>query len=672
MISETREFKPRGPRNVCALALLAVAVSAVAVSAGAVSAAAPAIPAPRQPQIGVRTAPEITIDGLRFKDLNRNSRLDPYEDWRLPAEARADDLVSKMTPQEKAGAMQHGTAPQAGGGFGGARAYDLAAAQGLIGKGVNSLITRMTGDPSALADQNNQLQAMAEASRLGIPLTISTDPRNHFRVTAGASEAAGQFSQWPETLGLSAIGDPAVTRRMTDIARQEYRAVGIHIALSPMADLATEPRWARVTGTFGEDVGQVSRQVGAYVAGFQGGTAGVRPDGVIAVVKHWAGYGAAMDGWDSHNAYGRYAHISEAGLKNHMNAFQGAFDAKVSGVMPTYSILQGAVLDGAPVEQVGVGFSRQMLQDQLRGRYGFKGFVVSDWGIISDCPETCRNGAKPPARPAIGMPWGVESLSRTERAAKAVNAGVDQIGGSDDPAALIDAMESGKITPARIDEAVRRVLTPKFQLGLFENPYVDKDAARAVVGSQAFQAAADEAQRQSLVLLQNKDRTLPLKPGAKVFLQGISADTASARGLAVAASIDEADVVLMRMSAPFSVLHPDFFFGARQHEGDLDFKDGQPPFEALKGASGRKPVVAVVSLDRPAVLTNVAPLAAGLVADFGVSDAALLDVLTGRARPSGKLPFELPSSMEAVRAQAEERPHDSANPLFPFGFGLRY
>jgi len=664
MVIKTLDLEPRGRRSIVVALALASAAAAAAMAA------------PRQPQIGVRTAPVITIDGLRFKDLNRNGRLDLYEDWRLPAAARAADLVAKMTPQEKAGVMQHGTAPSAGGGFGGApggaRAYDLTAAQGLIGKGINSLITRLSGDPSVLADQNNQLQAIAEASRLGIPLTISTDPRNQFRATTGASESAGQFSQWPETLGLSATGDPEVTRKMADTARQEYRAVGIHMALSPVADLATEPRWARVTGTFGEDVDQVSRQVGAYVAGFQGGTAGVQPDGVIAVVKHWAGYGAAKDGWDSHNFYGRYARISEAALKNHMNAFKGAFAANVAGVMPTYSILQGAAVDGVPVEQVGVGFNRQMLEEQLRGRYGFKGFVVSDWGITSDCPETCLSGAKPPARPAIGMPWGVESLSKGDRAAKEVNAGVDQIGGSDDPAPLIEAIESGKISPARIDEAVRRLLTPKFQLGLFENPYVDKDAARAVVGSPAFQAAADEAQRKSLVLLQNKDRTLPLKTGAKVFLQGISADAARAHGLVVVASIDEADVVLMRMSAPFSNLHPDFFFGARQHEGDLDFKDGQAPFEALKSAGSRKPVVVVVSLDRPAVLTNVAPLAAGLVADFGVSDAALLDVLIGKARPSGRLPFELPSSMEAVRAQAEERPHDSANPLFAFGFGLRY
>jgi beta-glucosidase len=216
-----------------------------------------------------------------------------------------------------------------------------------------------------------------------------------------------------------------------------------------------------------------------------------------------------------------------------------------------------------------------------------------------------------------------------------------------------------------------RILTGKLQLGLFENPYVDKDAARAVVGSRAFQAAADEAQRKSLVLLQNKDRVLPLKPGAKVFLQGVSADAARARGLVVASSIAEADVVLMRMSAPFQVLHPNHFFGARQHEGDLDFKDGDPQFEALKRAGG-KPVVVVVSLDRPAVLTNVAPVAAGLLADFGVSDTALLDVVSGKARPSGRLPFELPSSMAAVRAQTPERPRDSANPLFPYGFGLRY
>jgi beta-glucosidase len=464
---DTIELKPRGRRNACALAVLALASSSAAPATAAATG--------RQPQIGVRTAQEITVDGLRFKDLNRNGQLDPYEDWRLTAGARAADLVSKMTPQEKAGAMQHGSAPLPGGGFGGgpggpARAYDLTAAQALLGKGVNSLITRLRGEATALADQNNQLQAIAEASRLGIPLTISTDPRNHFRATVGASEEAGQFSQWPEALGLAATGDPAVTRLMADTARKEYRAVGIHLALSPVADLATEPRWPRLTETFGEDAGQVSRHVGAYVAGFQGGTAGVQPDGVIAVVKHWAGYGAAMDGWDSHNAYGRYAEISEAGLKNHMDAFKGAFDAKVAGVMPTYSILKGAVLDGAPVEQVGVGFSRQMLQDQLRGRYGFKGFVVSDWGITGDCPDSCLNGAKPPARPAIAMPWGVESLSAADRTAKAVNAGVDQIGGSNDPAALIEAIGGGKVTGARIDEAVLRILTAKFQLGLFENP----------------------------------------------------------------------------------------------------------------------------------------------------------------------------------------------------------
>ncbi len=646
-----------------ALALAAVCAAACA--------ATPAIPAPRQPLIGVRTAPVITINGLRFKDLNRNGRLDRYEDWRLAAPIRAADLVSQMTPEEKAAAMLHGTAPQAGGSFSGARVYDQAAAKALIGKGLNSLITRLAGDPAELADQNNQLQAIAEMSRLGIPLTISTDPRNHFQATAGASEAAGQFSQWPETLGLAAIGDPAVTRRMADTARREYRAVGIHMALSPVADLATEPRWPRVTGTFGEDVIQVSRQAGAYVAGFQGGTAGVRPDGVVAVVKHWAGYGAAKDGWDSHNAYGRYASLSEAGLKTHMDAFKGAFAARVSGVMPTYSILQGAMLDGKPVEQVGAGYSRQMLQEQLRERYGFKGFVISDWGITNDCPEVCLNGATRPGPPVIGMPWGVENLSQADRVAKAVNAGVDQIGGADDPAPLIEAIRAGKISPARIDLAVSRILTAKFQLGLFEDPYVDQDAARAIVGSKAFQAAADEAQRKSLVLLQNKNKVLPLKRGTKVFAQGALADAARAAGLTVASSQAEADVVLLRMSTPFTLLHPNHFFGQRQHEGDLDFKAGNPQFEALKSASG-KPVVAVVSLDRPAVLTNVAPLAAGLVADFGVSDAALMDVLTGKARPGGKLPFELPSSMEAVRAQAPEKPRDSARPLFPYGFGLRY
>src|SRR2546427_1302938 len=209
-------------------------------------------------------APVLQKDGLQFKDLNRNGVLDPYEDWRLSPEQRARDLVARMTLEEKAGAMMHGTVRAVGGtmaaaGMGGQ--YDTASARALIDSvKVTNLITRLNTDPRTLAVANNGLQAIAEGTRLGIPLTISTDPRNHFQYLTGV-DTQTTFSQGPEALGFAAIDDTALTRHFGDIARQEYRAVGIHMALSPQADLATEPRWPRVAGTFGEDAALAERLV---------------------------------------------------------------------------------------------------------------------------------------------------------------------------------------------------------------------------------------------------------------------------------------------------------------------------------------------------------------------------------------------------------------------------
>src|SRR5262245_26928685 len=339
-----------------------------------------AMAAARQPRLGGRDVPTIERDGLRFKDLNRNGTLDPYEDWRLTPEERTRDLVGRMTLEEKAGTMMHGTArgagPMAMAGVG--ASYDATANRALIDSAkVTSMITRLRGDPAALATQNNALQEIAERTRLGVPITISTDPRHHFQYVLGASESEGGFSQWPETLGLAALGDTALVRRFGDIARQEDRAVGIHMALSPQADLATEPRWSRINGTFGEDADLAGRMVRAYVEGFQHGTRGADTGGVQTVVKHWVGYGAAKEGLDSHNYYGRFASFPGRNFEYHVRPFLPAFAANVAGVMPTYSILEGATWDGKPIEPVGAGFNRQLLTDMLRRRYGFRGIVLT-------------------------------------------------------------------------------------------------------------------------------------------------------------------------------------------------------------------------------------------------------------------------------------------------------
>jgi len=659
--------------------------TALAVVSLAPLASAPAQNAARraQPPLTTRSAPVIEQNGLRFRDLDRNGKVDPYEDWRLTPAARARDLVGRMTLEEKAGAMMHGTARSGGpmGGAGVGTGYDSAANRRLIADvKVNSMITRLGGAPAMLAAQSNVLQEIAEGTRLGIPVTVSTDPRHHFQYVLGATVTAGRFSQWPEALGFAAVGDAALVRQFGDIARREYRAVGIQMALSPQADLATEPRWSRIPGTFGEDADLAGRMVRAYVEGFQHGSKGVDTGGVLTVVKHWVGYGAAKEGFDSHNRYGRLASYSGATLDYHVKPFLGAFAAGVGGVMPTYSILEGATWRGRPLEQVGAGYNRQLLTEMLRGQYGFRGIILTDWAITNDCSEKCRAGSPAGERPSfadVAMPWGVEDLPKRGRFVKAVKAGVDQFGGTEDAAMLVEAVKAGELTEARLDESVQRIMEQKFALGLFERPFVDADAATATVGSSAFRAAGLDAQKRSLVLLENDGALLPLKAtgasGAlRVYAVGIDTGAVRRAGWTVATDPAQADVAIVRLEAPFETLHPTYMFGSMQHEGNLSFREGTKAYDEAMRLSAHLPTVVTVYLDRPAILTPLKGKARAILANFGVSDEALLDVLAGRVKPQGKLPFDLPASMDAVAAQKPDVAHDIQRPLYPFGFGKSY
>jgi beta-glucosidase len=610
----------------------------------------------------------------KFRDLNHNGRLDPYEDSRLAAEARADDLVKRMSLEQKAGAMMHDTLPGVGAEVGAsAQGYDFAAVERSVGtRFINSFITRSQLPPAQLAEQNNRLQQIAERTPLGIPITISTDPRNHFQSVLGATNSGGGFSQWPETLGFAAIGDVELVRQFADMARQEYRAVGIHMALSPQADLATEPRWPRVTGTFGSRSREVSALVGAYIEGFQHGRNGVTSDGVAAIVKHWVGYGAQPNGFDAHNYYGRFAQLSNATFAQHLAAFQGAFDANVAGVMPAYPILEGITLNGTPVEAVAPGFNKQILTNLLRGNRQYRGLILSDWAITRDCGDSCASptAAHKQLPSDIATPWGAEKLSRLERFAKGVNAGLDQFGGTGEAEQLVTAVRNGLVTESRLDESVRRVMMLKFRLGLFDNPYVDPVKAVSVVGAWQFREAGEAAQRRAQVVLENSGGVLPVDAKRrKVWLFGVDAEAAKAAGLTVVATLKDADVALVRVATPHEVLHPNHFFGAIQHEGRLDFRDGDAGYEAIKQASAVVPTIVAIDLDRPAILTNVKREAKVIIGTFGASDAAVLDVITGRARAEGKLPFELPSSMDEVEAQDSAAPDDTEHPLYRVGAG---
>ncbi|MFJ4621924.1 glycoside hydrolase family 3 protein [Streptomyces sp. NPDC088812] len=616
-----------------------------------------------QPRLGSRDVPILGQDGIRFRDLDRNGRLTPYEDWRLSDTERARDLLSRMTLEEKAGLLVHGNLPTSGDG------YDTAGTTALVGdRHVTTAITRLSKDPEKVAAANNSVQAIAEKQRLGIPVVISTDPRNGFSVVEGQTVAGSGTTAMPDAIGIAAADDPGLTRELGDIIRREYRAVGIAEALSPQADIATEPRWTRISGTFGSDPQDAARQVNAYVTGMQGGSKGLGTDGVATVTKHWVGYGAQENGYDSHYYYGRYAAFPGDDFQDHITPFKGAFAANTSGIMPTYSILKDLTYKGHELEQVGAGFNSYLLKDLLRGTYGFDGVIVSDWGITGDCPEQCRN-TRPPASfigPwGVGMPWGAESRTVLERTALTLNAGVDQIGGSDQPSYVVQAVRQELVTEKRVDEAARRVLEQKFQLGLFENPYVDEEAAGRLVGNASFQAVGDQAQADSLTLLKNDDRTLPASRGEvrDVYLYGVSADEAEARGLNVVDDPADADLALVRLADPR---------GGSDLTG-LEFSGSEPDYQALqKAVSSGVPTVAIPELDRPLVLTDVARTADAVLANFGVSDGVLLDTVFGKRSPGGELPFELPSSQEEVEAQLGDVPDDTAHPLYERGYGLHY
>ncbi|MDM7829915.1 glycoside hydrolase family 3 protein [Cellulomonas edaphi] len=622
----------------------------------------------KQPVLGTRGVPLITVDHRRFRDLDRNGRLTPYEDWRLSAATRAADLVGRMTLEQKAALLVHGTLPTSGTGY---RFEDTTSpgVNTLVGdRHVTTFITRLSALPSQIAAANNAVQEAAEGQPLGIPVVVSTDPRNGFSVTEGQTVARQGVTAMPDAIGWAATDSPRLSRTLGDIVRQDYRAVGIQEGLSPQADIATEPRWTRINGTFGSSSADARDHVEAYVEGLQDGDHGLRPTSVATVTKHWVGYGAQDQGFDSHYYYGRFATFPGGNFAEHLVPFEGAFDAQTAGIMPTYSILEDLVYQGHAVEQTGAGFSTFLLQDLLRGQYGFTGVIVSDFGITGDCPAQCR-ATRPPASfigPwGVGMPWGVEDLTVVQRYALAINAGVDQIGGSDDPSKVLAAVSSGELTAARVNQSAVRVLTQKFQLGLFENPYVSVAKADRIAGNARFQRVGDDAQARSLTLLTNAHKTLPVKAkkvGA-VYLSGVSADVARAHGFTVTADLAQADLAIVRLSDP----------RAGADLTGLEWTGSEPDYQAFQAATAAGvPTIAVPKMDRPLILTHVADRAAAVLANYGVSDEVLLDTIVGKRSPGGKLPFELPSSMAAVEAQLGDVPDDSADPLFEHGFGLSY
>lgn len=603
-----------------------------------------------------KEAPTLTHDGITFRDLNKNGKLDPYEDPRRPIEERIEDLLKQMTLEEKAGLLfqtmigmnKDGTLLEKTGMFPVPQTSDA-----LAKRLMNHFNILEGTDPRHMAEWYNRIQKLAEQTRLGIPVTISTDPRHAFSNNPLAGMLAGSFSQFPEQTGLAATRDVDLVQQFGDIARQEYLAVGIRLALHPMADLATEPRWCRSNGTFGEDAELSAQMTAAYIRGFQGETLG--KDSVACMTKHFPGAGPQKDGEDAHFAYGREQVYPGDNFDYHLQPFEAAFKAGTAQIMPYYGMPVGTAL-----EEVGFGFNKDVVTDLLRGKYGFDGVVCTDWTLLKDMKILGMNAM--PARA-----WGVENLSLAERAQKIIEAGVDQFGGEACPEIIIQSVRAGKISEARIDQSVRRLLRDKFRLGLFDNPFVDVDAAERIVGKPEFRKAGELAQRKSITLLKNDKQILPLKSGLKIYAENIKPEAIAQYG-EVVSDVSKAHIAILRLQAPYEKRKG--FLERFFHAGDLDFKE--PEKTRILNILNKVPTVVDIYLERPAVIPEIAEKSAALLGNFGANDGAVLDVIFGKFTPQGKLPFELPSSMEAVRKQKEDVPHDSENPLFEFGHGLSY
>jgi beta-glucosidase len=580
----------------------------------------------------------------------------PYQDRLLSVDQRVEDLLSRMSLEDKAGLFFHQLIPVQDPTTANA-SFSIPSTRSMIAKRrmnhFNAFGSAATG--REFAEWHNAVQREAAESPLGIPVTLSTDPRHSFTDNPATAMLSGPFSQWPEPLGLAAIGSAERVEEFADIARQEYLAVGIRVALHPQIDLTTEPRWARSSGTFGEDAELTSKLVAAYIRGFQGG--GLSATSVSTMVKHFPGGGPQLNGDDPHFAYGREQVYPGGQFEYHLRPFIAAIAAGTTQMMPYYGMPVGLEF-----EEVGFGFNKAIITGILRDRLGFDGIVCTDWGLLTDVEIL---GTPMPARA-----WGVEDLDRGARIQKVLEAGADQFGGELCTEELISLVRAGRVSEERLDVSARRLLGEKFHLGLFENPFVDEQVASTIVGSAQFRAAGLAAQRDSLTLLTNGSEeapTLPLKRGARVYVEGLDPSALDEFGTVVD-SADQADLAILRISAPWTPGAGGFeaFF----HNGSLAFDEQTT--RHLLDITGAVPTIIDIHLDRPAILTDLIDSAAAIVANFGASDEALLAVLFGDAEPLGSLPFDIPRSMAAVEASRTDVAFDTADPVFRFGHGLRY
>ena len=698
----------------------------------------------------------IENDGYAFKDLNRNGKLDAYEDWRLDADDRATDLAAHLSNEQIAGLML--------------LAFDFNIGTGEFGesgienldKGIRSLC--FYGSAALKSSYLNAAQAYAEQAAFGIPVEIESEP--------------GVITYWPSNLSMGATFDPDLIAAMGRYNSVELRAQGVTSLNGPQMDIATEPRWSRITGTYGEDPKLSMDMAAAYVNGLQssynedGNDLGWCQDSINAIIKHFPGDGAAEGGRESHYAYGAYNVMPGDNFYTLLLPFQASLNLEgktgaASGVMPSYSVTVDENGEGLAGEATGSGYNYYKITELLRGEMGFDGITVTDYEI-----PTLR-------------PYGVEDLTIAERFLKIIEAGNDKVGASADIDSMLEAIQlyqeknGEEATRERMLQSGVRILRNMFRIGLFENAYREASFVREHVGQKEAVEAAKEAQVKSIVMLKNKDGVIRESNGEKptVYIPMVyTASSVSGRGTVtpaqwslpldaktaskyvnivtdklsdtktgpadadgnatwssndiVRASDEEVvacDFALVMIKSPVNegggyvketgtyipislqyrpytansiyvreqsiagdqmVVTVDSTYGAQTittienrsyfgqtsnvtNEGDLDL--------VLSTAEKCKNVVVMITAQNPMVFSEFESSVGTILMNFGgVSDDAILQVVTGKVEPSGLLPLQMPANMDTVEAQYEDVPRDmechvdTEGNTYDFAFGLNW
>ncbi|WP_242844283.1 glycoside hydrolase family 3 protein [Candidatus Soleaferrea massiliensis] len=703
-------------------------------------------------------------DGYAFKDLNQNGELDVYEDWRLDTKTRATDLAAQLVKDGRSGIETiaglmlysvHQTIPggsmYGGDTYGGekngegvytgglpyadsgANAWDLSDMQKtfLDRDNLRHVLITSVESPEVAAKWSNNVQAFVEGLGYGIPANNSSDPRHGASGANDVEYVAGQggkISLWPSSIGMAATFDPELVEKFGDIASKEYRALGIATALSPQIDLATEPRWNRFNGTFGENTKLATDMARAYVDGFQtteGSDTGWGGKSVNAMIKHWPSGGPEEGGRDGHYGYGKFTVYPGENFDEHLKTFtEGAFKLNggtgmASAVMPYYTISYNQ--DTKYGENVGNSYSKYIIGDLLRGEYNYDGVVCTDWLVTADATQGDIFFE--------GKCWGTENLTVSERHYKILMAGVDQFGGNNDKAPVMDAydmmVEEMGQTDAdfRFQESARRLLTNIFNAGLFENPYLDPDESEKEVGNSDYMTEGYDAQLKSVVMIKNSDGAIVEQSKDKkktAYVVGME-DKLVSKYYDVTEDPDKADFAIVAMNAPqggqgydsadlakggngyFPVTlqyssytadtareksiasYPLLSFDKeenRSYKGKtVEIQENLDELKKLqdaKEAMGGKPVITYVKATNPMVFSEVEPLSDAILVGYDIQDQAALDIISGKTEPSGLLPMQQPKDMETVEKQYEDVGQDmdcykdENGNVYDFAFGLNW